>query len=468
MIYEAPSEFYFRLHHVRPRFKNNVEQVILYIADAICTAEFKDKTDFSRFLIEEIYKFPGNATKKLKTIQNWRTEISALFSLYAENYSEVYISPLAQDLWENQDLTKFFKYFLFTFQYPGGHIKPKEIKEQLEANILFNPSKYFLRVINELSSINTSESYLTKGEACHMIFNDLRATQDYEMNNVHEVAKRIYENRKDKIEYDLSGDIIRYAGDILDYMVLANLVKNYAGKFYINVSEKKTLKIFIENKDYFLFDSKLTLYDINQKEIEWVRFASSYVEKKIFETDVLAFIAADEVEYVKLQERTKYIQHAEIPGQGTRTKDIGDYGESLVYGHECMYLKLSNREDLIKWVQCIPNHFAVGYDIQSVDTDEIRKFIEVKSTISKNKLTFNRFKLTKSELSSAQSMGDNYYIYRLQITNENNKPIVLLSIIRNPISLFKRDLIDIDLTTGEINLKAFSGENVDLLVWKDN
>ena len=45
MIYNTPPEFYFRLHHVRPRFKNNVEQVVLYVADAICSAEIQSKND---------------------------------------------------------------------------------------------------------------------------------------------------------------------------------------------------------------------------------------------------------------------------------------------------------------------------------------------------------------------------------------------------------------------------------------
>ncbi|HBB6940326.1 TPA: DUF3883 domain-containing protein [Legionella pneumophila] len=468
MIYETPSNYYFRIHHVRPRFKNNVEQVILYIADAICYPEFSNKNEFTKYLIEQIYKFPGNATKKLKTIQNWRTEISALFGLYSDSLSEVYISPLAVDLSENQDLTKFFKYFLYTFQYPGGHIKPHEIQRQLENGVLFNPARYFLKVIKELANFQKSEAYLTKGEACHMIFNDLRAIQDYEMKNVESIANRIHLNRLNKIEYVLKGDTIRYAGDILDYMVLANLVKNYAGKFYINSSESKTITHFINNRDYFVYEDGLNLYEIGKREIDWVQYTASFVQEKLFETDVLAFIASDEKEYEKLQERTKYIQHAEIPSQGTRTKEIGDYGESLVYGHECMFLKLHDREDLIHWVQCIPNHFAVGYDIQSVDINEIKKFIEVKSTISKNKLTFNRFKLTKSELSSAQTMGENYYIYRLQITNVDNKPVVYLSVIRNPLALFKKDMIDIDLSTGEINLKSYTGEAVELLKWKAN
>lgn len=466
MTYCVPDEYFFRIHHVRPRFKSNVEEVMLFMADTITSTGTLPTDDFKKFLIEEIYKFPGNSTLKLKTVQNWRTEISALFSLYFDKDDFSYPSPLAIDLSENQDLTKFFKYFLFSFQYPGGHIKPSQIKDQLDNQILFHPSKYILLTIQELKKIDSKQGYLTKAEACHMIFNDLRATKDNNFKNISEVANRIFSNRKNVVEYDQTGDVIRYAGDILDYMSLANLVKNYAGKFFINSNELKSIETFIKKQTYFNYGKNPSLKNISEKESLWVVYACEKVKEKIFDTDILAFIANDEKEYKQLQERTAFIQYATVPGSGTRTKDIGDYGESLVYGHECAYLKLNKREDLINWVKCIPNHFAAGYDIQSVDPSEIKRYIEVKSTISKQKLTFNRFKLTKNELSSAQTLGDNYFVYRLQFNKENEKSHIKLTIIKNPIKLFKSDEIDIDLTSGEVNLKSHKGKIVELLFWE--
>ncbi len=64
------------------------------------------------------------------------------------------------------------------------------------------------------------------------------------------------------------------------------------------------------------------------------------------------------------------------------TKDIGDIGESLVHGHECMRMKLGGREDLIHLIKRIPTQFAVGYDISSVELNECKRYIEVKTTIS--------------------------------------------------------------------------------------
>ena len=35
-MYAVPDEYFFRIHHVRPRFKNDVESVLLYVAQE-CT-----------------------------------------------------------------------------------------------------------------------------------------------------------------------------------------------------------------------------------------------------------------------------------------------------------------------------------------------------------------------------------------------------------------------------------------------
>ena len=466
MKYVVPNEFFYRIHHVRPRFKSNVEEVLLFMADTISSKGQLLNGEFKKFLNEEIAKFPGNQNKTLKTIQNWRTEISALFSLYFDNRKYSTPSSLAKDLSESQDLTRFFKYFLFTFQYPGGHIKAKEVQSLVKNNILFHPANYFLRVLQDLCTIKKKEGYLTKGEACHVIFNDLRVTRDYRYKNTKSVAQRILENRKKHREYDLNGDVIRYAGDILDYMTLANLLKSFGGKFYQNSSESKAIKKFILNKKYFLYE-KPDLKKISLEEKHWVQHVSSYVDEKIFETDILAFISEDEKEYKELLERTAHIKKTELQKGTSRTKDIGDYGESLIHGHECMFLKINGREDLINLVKCIPNHFAMGYDIQSVNLDETRRYIEVKSTISSKKLTFNRFKLTKNEIRSAQTLGENYFVYRLKINKESGKnPVTELTIIKNPIKLFKENKINIDLANGDVNLGNHQGEEQQLLFWK--
>ena len=42
--YQIPDEYFFRLHHVRPRFKGDIENVLIYIAEEISRVGEK-KTD---------------------------------------------------------------------------------------------------------------------------------------------------------------------------------------------------------------------------------------------------------------------------------------------------------------------------------------------------------------------------------------------------------------------------------------
>ena len=81
-------------------------------------------------MFNAIRLYTGNATKKDKTIDNWRTEIAALFGFIEEdNVNKIAkAGTIAIKLSEEQDLIQFFKYFLFYFQYPGGHIKSNKLK----------------------------------------------------------------------------------------------------------------------------------------------------------------------------------------------------------------------------------------------------------------------------------------------------------------------------------------------------
>ena len=79
-----------------------------------------------------------------------------------------------------------------------------------------------------------------------------------------------------------------------------------------------------------------------------------------------------------------------------------------MHGHECMRIKLGGREDLLHLIKRIPTQFAVGYDISSVELDERKRYIEVKTTISSKPLHFNRIHLTKNEWNTASSTHDRY------------------------------------------------------------
>ena len=58
-------------------------------------------------------------------------------------------SKLCEILAKKQDLIQFFRYFLYYFQYPGGHLKPQETCNMIKQGISFQPVKYLLQVMIE-------------------------------------------------------------------------------------------------------------------------------------------------------------------------------------------------------------------------------------------------------------------------------------------------------------------------------
>ena len=206
-MYKIPEEYYFRIHHVRPRFKGDIENVLLFVATEISKIPEQPEKDFADELNNAIRRYPGNAIREIKTINNWRTEISSLFGYYIVDNGITKPGQRALDLAEKEDLVEAFKIFLYSFQYPGAHIKSHEILKQIENGVHFKPAQYILKVMQAAEKDTNGRIGLSKGEICHCIFNDLRCTAGLE--TPEETWKRIKHNRKLNTEYDLTGDIIR-------------------------------------------------------------------------------------------------------------------------------------------------------------------------------------------------------------------------------------------------------------------
>ena len=468
-MYLVPDEYFIRIHHVRPRFKNDIENVLLYMAGEISKLPELPKEEFDKQLNEAIYKYPGNITKKIKTINNWRTEISALFGFFISDGTLTKPGSRAVELYESEDLVETFKKFLYLFQYPGAHIKAHEVKKLIEMGVRYKPAQSILKVMQAGENITGKRVGLTKAEVCHCMLNDLRCVRDNEAPEI--TWRRIEKNRNDGVEYDTRGDIIRYAGDILDYMEIANLLITYDSKmYYINSLEGEAILKFVNSTEWFTqYDQMITkqsatLDEIHSCEYPWFCYTNRDLGDTDFSTDILAFISESSQEYEELKKKSTELFVEKLEDEKTiSTKDIGDMGESIVYGHECERVKTGGRKDLIHLIQRIPTKFAVGYDIQSVELDARKRYIEVKTTISLKPLHFNKIHLTPNEWQTAKTMKDRYFVYRLAISKKERK----LFIMQDPIDLYKNDLIDMVPRDGaeivfDINK---SGEFEELLEW---
>jgi hypothetical protein len=444
MMYQTPNDYFFRIHHVRPRFKGDIENVLLFMATEIAKLNSAPHLEFKKSLNDSIRQFTGNATKDQKTIDNWRTEISALFAFFIEQENGVTSAGRrAKELANNQDLVEMFKKFLFTFQYPAAHIANDKIEEQIKVGIHFKPARYILKVLQSAEKSTGKREFVTREEVCHCILNDLRCTRDNE--NPTNAWTRIFNNRQARLTYDSSSDVIRYAGDILDYMEIANLIVAHDGKrFYLNNLENETVIKFVNSNlwfagyDSFISQRAATLAQINQQKEKWFNFANTDLGETDFATDILAFISNNAQEMKSLKAELEQTFDETLANESDiGTKEIGDMGESLVHSHECQRIKNGGRLDLIHLIKRIPTHLAIGYDIQSIELDEHKRYIEVKSTISSKPLLYNKIHMTTNEWRTAETLKDRYFIYRLVLNKYSKK----LFIIQDPVGLFKRDII---------------------------
>lgn len=472
MLYTVPDNFFYRLHHIRPRFKNNVENVLIFMATEITKLNEMRKRDFDAAVNNAIIRFPGNATSVKKTIDNWRTEISALFGFIQSGSAENTLKPSlrAQELAEHQDLIESFKLFLYFFQYPGGHTKPHETVKYIEAGIKFKPAQYILKLLEYAERTEGKRVALNKAEATHCILNDLRCTRDNQ--DISEVWKRIKKNKYEKIEYDWTGDVIRYAGDILDYMKIANMLVCHGNNYYINWLERQAVYKFISSDNWFSeYDRMISnrtacLELVKEAQSEWFDYVNSQVNEGFFETDILAFISSSEEEYEQLKQASLSLLEEKLQAEGVElgTKEIGDWGENLIHGHECQRVKFGGRADLIHLIKVIPTQFAVGYDVQSVELNELKRYIEVKTTISSKPIDFNKFHLTANEWNAASTLKDRYFVYRLYLNKENRK----LFVMQDPVRLYKDDKIQMTTRDGaDIMFDPNTcGSYEELLSWK--
>ena len=486
--YQVPDKYWHRIHFVRPRFKSNIENVLLYMANECCRIPACSCEEYSKRYFNAIRMFPGNIDMADKTLHNWRTEIPALFGFYNEdkNIDRTTTSKMAYFLHENQDLTQFMKLFLFSFQFPGGHMKPQDLKDIISNNIRFKPAKTIIQVLMAGNKIlskqdRTKEMSISAEEATYCIFNDIRVTSG--QRTAEDIAEIILENRKKKIKYYNSkdpkvmslkgkarskGDMTRYAGDILDYMELANLLISHNGYFSMKGNELVALEAFAKDVtffkgyDYFYGKDNYEISELRAVEPEWFEYVNNSMSPELFKTDIRSIISdIDEVEVI-FDDRIKTM----VSSRDTTTKDIGNLGEAIICGHEKMRLKINGYEDFVRLVQIVDSPtYHPGFDIYSFEADgtENHRYIEVKTTISKQRIQMYGFHMSPNEWRVANTIREHYCVYRL-LLSENDKTLIVL---RDPVTLYKNDKIEAEPRDGmEITFNSNLFQPTELLTWK--
>lgn len=487
--YRIPNEFYHRIHFVRPRFKGNIENVLLYMANECCKIDDCSCADYNQRYTNAIRMFPGNIGMANKTIQNWRTEIPALFAFYEEDKdcNITRTTKMAEFLNEEQDLTQFFKFFLYSFQFPGGHLKAKDNIDIIYNNIRFKPAKTIIQVLLAGNAIyaereQIKDMSLSAEEATYCIFNDIRVTSG----NVSpsQIAMTIINNREKGIRYydkkdpniisntgaiRTKGDVTRYAGDILDYMVIASLLQENHGYFSLEVNQCDAIKAFADDTTFFngyeKFYSMHTIktQDVSAIEWGWFNYVNQAINPNLFKTDIVTLLSQDKTIDVVVEDRIFQILNSDT----TTKKDVGNIGEALVCGHEKMRLKIAGYKDFIKLVQVVDGpSYHPGFDIDSFEGDgtNCHRYIEVKTTISKQKIQMFNFHMSPNEWSVAETNKEHYCVYRLMLS-ENEK---ILYILRNPVSLYKTDQIGATPRNGmEVSFNSANFKTTELLSWID-
>lgn len=376
---------------------------------------------------------------------------------------------------------------MLTFQFPGGHIKPADNIDLISNDVRFKPAQFIIKVLmagNELLEDygSAKDMCISDEEATYCIFNDLQVTTGKRTPS--EVAEIILNNRKNKISYynrkdprnhnskgepRSKGDVTRYAGDVMEYMEIASLLeRRLDGYFILKPNALSDLKTFVEDTSFFNgYEPFYGRKDIKPSmlapiETDWFEYVNNLVDPRKFKTDLHSILSEAQFDIV-IDSRISDI----IKNGNSTTKDIGNIGETIVYAHEKQRLKNAGYEHLLHLIAIVDSpSYHPGFDIDSLEGDGTNhhRYIEVKTTISRRKINLFSFHMSPNEWAVAETNREHYCVYRLMLSDTEKT----LYVLRNPVALYKNDIIDAIPRNGmeiSFNSSKFSPEKI--LVWKE-
>ncbi len=463
-MYPLSPEDHYRLHFIRSRYMNDYESELLRLCILIAEIGRWPEDSMTTTFRERLKLFPKLAGSANKTIDNFLTEVTSLFSLYVISGESGLCGANASMLADSQDFITFFLHHQIKFQFPGGHVKANKALEHANLGIHFKPAQFFTKVFMAGQRlIGKDKSFgITPEEATWYITNDLRVLRGERSPET--VAQAILEGREAQVDLspptDLGayrlpigitrtpGDFFRYARDCMKMLEYAQVVKRAdSGYRYLSPSAEKQIKVILADESWF--DGYSTLVGLNPstKDMEdirheWLAYANDPIpaitrQDQLCSDPSLPAFVEPPVAATPLELAYQTLKFS--------NNEIGAAGEEIVIRHEKKRLIAAGRKDLAKKVIKLPDQYGVGYDILSFEANEAKRYIEVKTTRSLQRVTINSFHLTTNEWKTAESNRDSYFVYRVILSENDGIDMV---IITNPVGRYKKDELEMTPRNG--------------------
>ncbi|MDL2235796.1 DUF3883 domain-containing protein [Christensenellaceae bacterium OttesenSCG-928-L17] len=461
MSYNHANQY--RCTIIRGKAKNDLDNLLPTYAQIIDEITPVASSDFASAFNSSLSVLMPEAEKK--TLDNHRTEIAGkLFGMYYEQDNTIFTSERTRKFLADNDQPAFFKDMCFRFQFPNGLDKIQTLLDRLDHGVRIRPFCFTMKLV--LDAYN-ADIVINQNEIAYYALNNLdvlsgKATTE-------EVIKQIKLDRAQKIVRRVSSPDkaesynTQHIREQLNYLELANLIRNNSGNIFPNLKEEAVIKQFSEKAYILGFD----VYEYNLNEAEerekfyedWQLYYSGISKKYIdrFATSVEA------LQY-DVDETGKQISRA----YAVDTMLLGDDGEALVFKYENERISAYDSR-LTNKIHMLGKTKGLGYDILSIfadereETPEFAKYIEVKSTKRvtspniESEDWVDTLNVTRNEWVAAQQYGDSFEIYRIYFTQAGPE----LFIIKNPFEKNERKIIKTIPTMYRLD---FSSKAIDKVV----
>lgn len=431
MAYNHANQY--RCTIIRGKAKNSLDDLLPAYAQIIDGITPIDAGSFAGAFDKALSQVMPEAEKK--TLDNHRTEIAGkLFGMYFTNENTVYASERTKKFIADNDQPAFFKDMCYRFQFPNGLDKIQTLKDRIEQGIRIRPFCYTIKLANYAYDNGV---VLNQNEIAYYALNNLEVLQGKV--DVNEVLEQIKSDRAQgivrKVHFEDKAESYntQHIREQLNYLELANLIRNKSGNIFPNKKEivaisKFSMASFDLGFDAYSYDleieeSKQQLY------LDWQKYYSDIAQNTVdeFETKI------DALQY-DVDDSGKQINKV----YAVDTMLIGDDGESLVFRYEKDRVSEYDTR-LTNKIHMLGKTKGLGYDIQSIFADEREdpefvKYIEVKST---KRVTSpdpasegwsDTLNITRNEWVAAQQHRDSFEIYRVYFTQAGPT----MFIIKNP------------------------------------